>query len=93
MDRTNAERQRRYIARLKARVNAAPDDRVRKLQEHCAWLHGVIDEQHRLYRKHHAKWVAYAQQVEPALKEAVARIRELEAELARERARHRRKQR
>lgn len=52
-------------------------------------LRAVIDEQHRQHLEHHAKWVAYAEKVEPALKEAVARIRELEAELARERKRRR----
>jgi hypothetical protein len=94
---TPAEKQRRYRERRAAKFGnkgtvtkptaaaavAKLEARVRKLQEHCANLHGVIDEQHRLHQEHHAKWVAYAEKVEPALKEAVARIREVEAENAR----------
>jgi hypothetical protein len=42
MDRTNAERQRRYIARLKAR--AAPDGYVQELEAKVAQLRARIQE-------------------------------------------------
>jgi hypothetical protein len=42
MDRTNAERQRRYIARLKSR--AAPDARVQELEKENAQLRARIHE-------------------------------------------------
>ena len=42
MDRTNAERQRRYIARLKAR--AAPDGHVQELEAEVARLRARIQQ-------------------------------------------------
>ena len=96
---TSTERSRRHRAGLATKPatktppasDAAKDARIRELAEHCGYLHGLIEEQHRLHKEHHAKWVAYAEKLEAVLKElttdlAVARKREagrLRAEIGR----------